>query len=570
MDSVQRKIGYEFTYDEHLTSAFVAAHRSEEDGVANDGNRGMARIGQIAVEMAETCYAVMVEKARLSKHSSERTTEHIIMRTADINSRKYWWKDKKQVARACKALGLELHIVRSARQTGQVLSPEVLNFALNAVIGAVWLDCQAQNRSISDTCNTISGILSQINTILNLSTAAGGDQDGSLIAENSAQVFPTGPVTHEKLDGNLGSDLDTTEASGNLETYESFSVFPPDSFSEGLDGLAVEQSSPQWFILEQQPFPGQDATELVSQDHDQENVVSSLSSGTQGVGVQPVFSVEQETVIESIMPRTADSGVSITTMSKRALPGRESEDSVGAQLTGSLQRKIKRAQTERDKVSAVLDSLLDAERQKIDAYSEPERTKLLRYLEYPQTTQLRDPCHLFRFLYLAVGSWDTLADFASQLQGAREARRSFTLSSPFPSTASTAFNMICRLDSERTTCILLKRYYAVQLLEEGQRPSQSCESMHVETLETFGFGNTPQAGNPQMRRDAAEIKFLISKIVPGVENTSQAYPTIYSKVKRFRQLGKRLQILTKRFGTGVLVLLPSGPSFPGFSLTDCM
>jgi hypothetical protein len=91
----------------------------------------------------------------------------------------------------------------------------------------------------------------------------------------------------------------------------------------------------------------------------------------------------------------------------------------------------------------------------------------------------------------------------------------------------------------------------------------------METPETFGFGNT-QIGNPQVRRDATKIKFLISKIVPGVEDTSKAYSTVYSKVKRFRQLGKRLQILTEHFGIGILVLLPSGPSFLGFSLTDPM
>jgi len=92
----------------------------------------------------------------------------------------------------------------------------------------------------------------------------------------------------------------------------------------------------------------------------------------------------------------------------------------------------------------------------------------------------------------------------------------------------------------------------------------------VETPETFGFGNTPQIGNPQVLEDAAETGFLTSKIVPDVETTSKVYRTVYFKVKRFRQLGKRLQKLTKPFGIGVLVLLPSGPSFPGFSLTDHM
>lgn len=151
MDSIQSKLGYNFTYHEHLKSAFVAAHRSERDGVAYDGNRGMARIGQIAIDITETSYAVVVEKARLSKHYSESICEHIIMRTADINRRDYWWKDKKKVATACKILGIEPHIVRSARQAGQELSVEVLNFALNTVIGAVWRDCQDQHRTINDS-----------------------------------------------------------------------------------------------------------------------------------------------------------------------------------------------------------------------------------------------------------------------------------------------------------------------------------------------------------------------------------------------------------------------------------
>ncbi|KAH8622025.1 hypothetical protein IG631_23420 [Alternaria alternata] len=552
MESVQRKIGYDFIHDDYLVNAFVAAHRSGDNSIAHDGNRGMARIGQIAVEMAETCYAVVVEKARLT----------------DINRRKYWWKDKKKVAKACEALGLEFHIVRSDRQIGQVLSPEVLNYALNAVIGAVWLDCQAQNRNINDTCDTVSGILSQIESILNLSTTASGDQVGFPIAADDASVFSTRSATNEILDSNLGSDLDTEKASATFETYESFTVFPPDAFSESLDDLAARQSPPQQSFSEQQSSPRYDTVEHNIQGDDQRNILRSLSSSSQGMGAQSVFSVEQETVIEPTIPGAADTSVSITA-SKRALAGKGLRDLVGTQFACSSQRKTKRVQTESDKASAVLESLLDAERGKIDAYPGPGRTELLRHLEYPQTTQLKDPCHLFHFLYLAVGSWDTLADFASQLQNAREARRSFVLPFPGSSTASMVFDMMCRLDCERTTCILLKRYYAVQLLEEGQRFSQADESMHLETMETFAVGNA-QKGNPQVLRDAAEIKYLVSKIAPGVEDTSREYSTVYSKVKRFRQLGKRLQILTKPFGIGVLALLPSGPSFPCFSLTDHM
>ncbi|XP_014552301.1 hypothetical protein COCVIDRAFT_19575 [Bipolaris victoriae FI3] len=554
MESVQGNIGYDFTNDEYLTNAFVAAHRSEEDGFASDGNRGMARIGQIAIEMTETFHAVVVEKAYLT----------------EINRRKYWWKDKMKVAKACRALDIERNIVRSVRQTGQELSIEVLNFALNAVIGAVWLDCQDQNRSISESCNTISRILNQIDTFLNSSTAASGNQNALSIAENSAPVLSTGLATHETPEGTLVSDLDIRERSANSETYEGFSVFSPLSVSEEYEDLVTEQSSPQRFFLKQQPYLEHGGADSFSQNHDHGNTTSLLSAGTQSVRVQPVLSVEQERVIESITPGEADSSASITATLKRALPGREPKELVVAQDTESLERKNKRAQTERGRVDAALESLLDVERQKIGLRSEPERAKLLGYLEYPKTARLKDPLHTLKFLYLAIGSWYTLADFASQLQSIGETRRPLALPSAFCSTASMAFRIMCRLDNERSTCILLKRYYAIKFLEAGQQSSQPRESMQMEIAVTFGSENTRQRGNPQMRQEAAEIKFLTSRIAPDVEDTSDEYSAVYDKVKRFRQLGKRLQILEKRFGVGVLVLLPSGPSFPGVSLTDRM
>ncbi|KAJ5042667.1 hypothetical protein J3E74DRAFT_479217, partial [Bipolaris maydis] len=369
MDSIQSKLGYNFAHHEHLESAFVAAHRSEKDGIASDGNRGMARIGQIAIDMAETSYAVVVEKARLT----------------DINRRRYWWKDKKKVATACKVLDIESRIVRSARQNGQELSAEVLNFALNAVIGAVWRDCQDQNRSVNESCSTVSRILGQIDGFLNASTAANGDQNVSLVAKNSASIFSPGLVTHETPEGNVVSDLDIRERSANPETYEDFTVFSPLSVSEEHDDLVTEPSSPRWFIIEQQPFSEHDTANSSNQNHDHGNTTCSLSAGIHGMRVQPILSVEQERVLESIPPGEVDSSAPTTATSKRALPGREPGDSLGAQDARSLERKNKRAQTERGRVDAALESLLDAERQKIGPCSQPERAKLLGHLEYPQT-----------------------------------------------------------------------------------------------------------------------------------------------------------------------------------------
>lgn len=58
---VQATIKYWFTNDQLLEFALKAAHRNKEDGVSDDGNRGLARIGVCAIDMVETHNAIVVE-----------------------------------------------------------------------------------------------------------------------------------------------------------------------------------------------------------------------------------------------------------------------------------------------------------------------------------------------------------------------------------------------------------------------------------------------------------------------------------------------------------------------------
>lgn len=64
---VETRIKYQFADRELLNSALKAAHRDKEDGTSDDGNRGLARIGLLGLEMAETHNAVIIENMTLSK-----------------------------------------------------------------------------------------------------------------------------------------------------------------------------------------------------------------------------------------------------------------------------------------------------------------------------------------------------------------------------------------------------------------------------------------------------------------------------------------------------------------------
>lgn len=64
LDFIQHRIRYRFRNLAYLKLALRAANRDDKLGIVDDGNRGLARMGQNAVVMTETCFAVEVEKAR--------------------------------------------------------------------------------------------------------------------------------------------------------------------------------------------------------------------------------------------------------------------------------------------------------------------------------------------------------------------------------------------------------------------------------------------------------------------------------------------------------------------------
>lgn len=162
---VQENLKYKFANAAHLDLALKAAHKSDLDGTADDGNRGLSQMGLSVMEMVEIHNTVFVEKGTSSKFCCI----NFIIKLSKLelaNARQSWTRSKQGRAKACKDLGLHQHIVCSVRQHHEEPSSTVLANGLSAIIGAIWIDMQEQNRSVSDTIQQISTVLRYIDSVV--------------------------------------------------------------------------------------------------------------------------------------------------------------------------------------------------------------------------------------------------------------------------------------------------------------------------------------------------------------------------------------------------------------------
>lgn len=67
LNFVQTRIKYTFTNEQLLCSALKSAHRERDDGMVDDGNRGLAHYGLLAIQMTETHNVIVEEKKTLRK-----------------------------------------------------------------------------------------------------------------------------------------------------------------------------------------------------------------------------------------------------------------------------------------------------------------------------------------------------------------------------------------------------------------------------------------------------------------------------------------------------------------------
>ncbi|KAH7371749.1 hypothetical protein BKA66DRAFT_611279 [Pyrenochaeta sp. MPI-SDFR-AT-0127] len=507
--SVQKEFKYKFANPEYLNLALKAAHRSDLDGIADDGNRGLSQMGLSVLEMVETYHTVFVEKG----------TQKL------ATTRKSWIRSKSERAKTCRKLGIHQHIVRSVRQQHEEPSPTVLANTLSAIFGAMWIDMQEKNQSGSDIVKQISVVLRYIESVV-----ASEPTFGHMTSENEG--FPAleenGGIPESLTPGRWGL-LVPSEACHNTSSFLdlpvsfpwSTEVFqgPKEAQNEAL--RAVEPTSFYFGNM----IPTIDLA-LLEQAQEASTIASNSASA--------LSLTNRENIETSIAP--ASQIESDITLSNNKSSSRVTKSS--RMTVTPAKRKSSQGLKKGIEDDILLKRLIPEEMAKIcNLQNQCSGKHLMALLDHAQLTSLSNDISWviqLRLFYFAIGSCQSLLSFKEILENVRKISGLTSATFIHCRTSSESYQMIRQLSNTEALCVLLKRCHTVKLFEtESACITQSTVTMNVETPSNFGARRGSEAGNPANKCKATITDAMMRKIVPELEKGTKELLSIPETI--FRQ-----------------------------------
>jgi archaellum biogenesis protein FlaJ (TadC family) len=160
-------------------------------------------------------------------------------------------------------------------------------------------------------------------------------------------------------------------------------------------------------------------------------------------------------------------------------------------------------------------------------------------------------------LFLTIAAPQQIARLREIIRSARDEKllRTYALTDEISLTVR--LQMILDLDQKSTTAQLVRKYHIVALFK-------ACGGDAVRSI--TGFVNTTSNNFPQQERsfgNPANIEYanvasvMMREIYPDLEVGQLGYEAKLKRIKKLRKLGKRLHILTEKFGCGLLGLMIS-------------
>ncbi|KAH7393796.1 hypothetical protein DE146DRAFT_721986 [Phaeosphaeria sp. MPI-PUGE-AT-0046c] len=131
-------------------------------------------------------------------------------------------------------------------------------------------------------------------------------------------------------------------------------------------------------------------------------------------------------------------------------------------------------------------------------------------------------------------------------------------------------DVILSLDRGITIAQLRRRYHILALYKDCGGTAASNSQIVVATSSDFE-GQLRRPGNPANKFVASLTKRMMQDMFPALGSGTDEYKTKYRLMSYLRRLGHRLDILEQRFGKGILgLIIDRGTTDPSVGITDAM
>ncbi|KAI9832290.1 MAG: hypothetical protein M1819_004468 [Sarea resinae] len=168
---------------------------------------------------------------------------------------------------------------------------------------------------------------------------------------------------------------------------------------------------------------------------------------------------------------------------------------------------------------------------------------------------------------LEIASSGSLALLQDIIQASRHSPMSYSRDTGFAVSNVERLKAIGRLDKGIAYSGLLRRYHVLQLYRDSRgSSSRVVDGFVMDTNDIISRTAKRSNGNPLNNSHAEITKSLMQEVHPELQGGTSVYEQKYRKIKGLQKLGQRLDLLTTRFGDGIIGLLPPNTNLVSGSL----
>ncbi|KAJ5471917.1 hypothetical protein N7539_008486 [Penicillium diatomitis] len=506
---VQVIIDYSFRNTEHLMQALTAAGAEEDN---HDGNRRLAHLGSTLLRFI---LSLLVFETAPSRSGITKLETSII--------------SVAQRASVAEQSGIDNFIKYSEKPGAR--SPRVLALAIDAIIGAVYVDSADFNASwkvalklklVSTTCLGNSAFLARpLSGLHKLPSSFARSNTPEDMANFLRPVFSIGTPYDPDMRPSIGLD-------GTIGAVTSARIPSPMNQLSYYE-LPISDDTQLWTSIQRSS----------SRDYLHTEYTGDAISRESAFDVRGIPHARNDLFLAT---------------------GDSEENRVNFFDQKSNRAQVSQGEPTRGQGGqALLDddwlnSFLDEENKRCRTHQYP--LPLETFLAPRIQTALVDidarPRVLAKFL-IHVASAETLVTLRNVVLSYRERPLSASLGMRPSLSVKERFNIIGLLDTEIAWRRLLRMYHILELYKACR--GAGCAEKIIVTTPTSFPTRKRKAGNPLHAAEAEIAERMMKSIYPDAIQGTKDYEGQKATLKRVRKLGQRLHILVTKFGNGILALM---------------